>query len=81
LEYTLYSVLTARIIFNIRDVGNRDLITDLHTTYEDSHPAIKSLRFVRLSRELSEDHTSLLLSLLESQGNPAYGNNTLTMVA
>jgi len=34
-EYLLYSVLTARIILNIRDAGNRNLQTDLHSTYQE----------------------------------------------
>jgi len=44
----LYSVLTARIILNIRDTGNRGAQTELHTCY------IETLSFVAVPIQLEE---------------------------
>jgi len=55
-EYLLYSVLTARIVLNIRRLGNRSLQTDLHSHYEELPPAHIPLQFVR--QDISSDSTA-----------------------
>jgi len=45
LEDALYSVLTARVVLNIRFFGNRSRQVDLHTSFDDA-PAAITLQFV-----------------------------------
>jgi len=57
LEDVLYSVLTARIVLNIRDVGRRGQETELHTGYGESRTQTMPLRFLP-GDEYPQDRTT-----------------------
>jgi hypothetical protein len=59
LESTMYSVFTTRIILGIRDIGSRTLQTELHTTYEESHPEFTPIRFAPHDSKLPQDCSGL----------------------
>jgi len=66
LEGVLYSVLTTRIIFNIRNVGHRGRETELHSAYDESNLLSLPLPIV------ASDHTEL--HAMQSLGRPQGDN-------
>jgi len=63
IQYLLYSVLTARIMLNIRDIGNRPLRAELHSVYQEPPPASIPLQFVHQSQDTTPDSAARSQSL------------------
>jgi hypothetical protein len=74
----LHSVLTARIILTIRDVGNRPgLQPELHTSYFEISTSPGPLQFASRD-EYSHEQTTLALSSRNTQDRDCEDNSSIT---